>query len=254
MNKKDMFIREKIQKDKEISDRANKIFDNIKGEFKLENNEKKVIKISFNTFLAITACLIIVGFVGINIYANSLGKPNIISGIQALIKDELDENSGKNYLDDETAKVTIQSYLNIIGEQAGSPAGVLAIEEIGLIDKNSDILFKGNANKDNYKSTNIKYEDFKNKMLEYMSQDLFKEQFSTYFKDIKGELYIFDGGATGIKMDVSEVELISSDEGVYKYGVKGIEYPPEEGEDFEAEIQLKYGENDRYTVYSCEWK
>ena len=77
MNKKDIFIKEKLQQDKKISDKANKIFDNIKGEFKLENNEKKIIKISFNKFLAIAACLVIVGFVGINIYANSSRIYNI---------------------------------------------------------------------------------------------------------------------------------------------------------------------------------
>lgn len=93
MNKKDMFIKEKIQKDKIISDRANKIFDNIKEEFKVESNEKKVIKISLGTFIAIAASLVIVGFVGINLYANSLGKPNIISGIQALVKDEPEEEN-----------------------------------------------------------------------------------------------------------------------------------------------------------------
>ena len=107
MNKKDIFIKEKLQQDKKISDKANKIFDNIKGEFKLENNEKKAIKISFNTFLAIAASLVIVGFVGVNIYANSLGKPNIISGIQALIRKDEKENTDDHNDQQETGSTTL---------------------------------------------------------------------------------------------------------------------------------------------------
>lgn len=70
LNKKDIFIKEKLQQDKEMSDRANKIFNNIKEEFELQNDEKRVIKISFNKFLAIAASFIIILFLGIGIYTN----------------------------------------------------------------------------------------------------------------------------------------------------------------------------------------
>ena len=39
MNKKDIFIKEKLQQDKRISDEAEKIFNNFKEEFRLENKE-----------------------------------------------------------------------------------------------------------------------------------------------------------------------------------------------------------------------
>lgn len=71
LNKKDKLIKGKLQQDKEISDRANKIFNNIKEEFKMENN-KKAIKISFNKFLAITASFVIVLFLGIGVYTNKI--------------------------------------------------------------------------------------------------------------------------------------------------------------------------------------
>ena len=54
----------------------------------MKNNEKKTIKVSFNAFLVIVISLVIVGFMGVSIYAKSLGKPNIISAIQALMKSE----------------------------------------------------------------------------------------------------------------------------------------------------------------------
>ena len=96
MNKKDMFIKEKLQQDKNISEKANKIFDNIKGEFKMENNERKVIKMSFNAFLAIAASVVIVGTVGVNLYAKSRGKPNLISSIEALVKKEENQSITEN--------------------------------------------------------------------------------------------------------------------------------------------------------------
>ena len=96
MNKKDMFIKEKLQQDKNISEKANKIFDNIKGEFKMENNERKVIKMSFNAFLAIAASVVIVGTVGVNLYARSKGKPNLISSIEALVKKEENQSITEN--------------------------------------------------------------------------------------------------------------------------------------------------------------
>ncbi len=79
MNKKDMFIKEKLQQDKKISNKANKIFENVKEEFNVENNGKKVIKISFNKFLAITASLVIVGFLGIGLYATKFKKNDVIA-------------------------------------------------------------------------------------------------------------------------------------------------------------------------------
>ena len=91
-----MFIKEKLQQDKNISEKANKIFDNIKGEFKMENNERKVIKMSFNAFLAIAASVVIVGTVGVNLYAKSRGKPNLISSIEALVKKEENQSITEN--------------------------------------------------------------------------------------------------------------------------------------------------------------
>jgi len=421
MNKKDMFIKEKLQKDKEISDRANKIFDNIKEEFKVENNEKKVIKISFNTFLAITACLIIVGFVGINIYANSLGKPNIISGIQALVKNEpevnvdeiakelfekgsyeirkleysslvneeyevadefiekeingrlyvktnekyetvkqkygeiftgealenvlsrrfdnvngilyichggatgwditnieiekineengeltyrasynnvnvdesiseekftcefkikevngeykisatnycnlgekqeaIEDNTTNNNLDDETAKSIIQSYLNIIG--VGSPTAALTIQEIGLIDENSEIPGGDYIDDEGYRSSNIKYEDFKSKMLQYMTEELFNRMINdtqAWYKNINGKLYIYQSAWTGTEHIIQEIELISSNKNNYIYKINGSEGVDavENGARFTAEVELqKTGNNNKYIVSKLNWE
>lgn len=79
MNKKDMFIKEKLQQDKKISNKANMIFENVKGGFNMENNGKKVITISFNKFLAIAASLVIVGILGVGLYTTKFKKNDIIA-------------------------------------------------------------------------------------------------------------------------------------------------------------------------------
>lgn len=105
MNKKDLFIKEKLQKDKEISNRANSIFENLKEEFTMDNKEKKVIKISFNKFLAIAASFVLVLFVGTNLYAHSLGKPNIFTAIKNLFNvDKEDYNAAE-----EDINITVES-------------------------------------------------------------------------------------------------------------------------------------------------
>lgn len=79
MNKKDIFIKEKLKQDKKISNKANKIFENIKEEFELGNNEKKVIKISLNKFLAIAASFVIVALLGTGLYITKFKKNDLIA-------------------------------------------------------------------------------------------------------------------------------------------------------------------------------
>ena len=45
VDKKDLYIKEKLQKDKQISKQAEEVFNNFKGGNKIMDNEKKEIKI-----------------------------------------------------------------------------------------------------------------------------------------------------------------------------------------------------------------
>jgi len=81
MNKKDIFIKEKLQQDKEISDKANRIFDNVKEEFRINNNNK-VITISLSRFLAIAASFALILFLGVGVYTSKLKGENTIEPIK----------------------------------------------------------------------------------------------------------------------------------------------------------------------------
>ncbi len=88
VDKKDLYIKEKLQKDKQISKQAEEVFNNFKGGNKIMDNEKKEIKVSLKSVLAVAACFVLGLFVGVSFYANSIGKPNVISAVQALVKNE----------------------------------------------------------------------------------------------------------------------------------------------------------------------
>ncbi len=83
MKNKDLVIRDKLQKDKQISDKADKLFNNFKEEFKLENNEgRKMTKINFSRFLAIAASFVIILFLGVGLYTNKLKENNLAEPIK----------------------------------------------------------------------------------------------------------------------------------------------------------------------------
>lgn len=403
MDKKDLYIKDRLQQDKEISEKAEKIFDNFKGGFKLENNEgKKVIKISLNKFIGIAATTVIVLFVGFNLLAYKMEKPNLISTIEALIKKDDEENideiakelfekavlairdglysetdsedikevngiyyaktklkyselkekyeeifteealenvlemnaidvegiayavpkAGPGYsienitvekvndnnkeltykaiytktftdssvkeestcqfkikkingnyrifatnylnldkeegldnskeLNSEEIKKIIQGYLNILGAKRGSPASALMTDEIKLISSYSEI--EGKVDNNNYISSKIKYSDFKNKMLEYMTEELFGKISDPDYKNVNGMLYIADIGASGISFKIEEIELISEEDDKCKYRIKGLEFEPGQEYDFIGEVELQKNKENKYVVSKFEWE
>lgn len=90
-NKKiDLFIKQNLQKDKNIDIETKDFFKNFEEDLKMKNKEivKRTFKISFKMLIAVTASVIIIVFVGANLYIDSIGKPNAISAIKALLHKE----------------------------------------------------------------------------------------------------------------------------------------------------------------------
>ena len=191
----------------------------------MKNNEKKTIKVSFNTFLVIVISLVIVGFMGVSIYAKSLGKPNIISAIQALMKSEKKENTDKvkgdqkqnidldnsnNELDNETAKQ--------IFEKGASKIRKLQYEE--LIKTEYEIsgnFIEKEINGKTYVKTNEKYETVKQKYGELFTDKALENVLAKRFANVDGILYVSYGGATGWDITNVEVEKINEKDGELTY-------------------------------------
>ena len=191
----------------------------------MKNNEKKTIKVSFNTFLVIVISLVIVGFMGVSIYAKSLGKPNIISAIQALMKSEKKENTDEvkgdqkqnidldnsnNELDNETAKQ--------IFEEGASKIRKLQYEE--LIKTEYEIsgnFIEKEINGKTYVKTNEKYETVKQKYGELFTDKALENVLAKRFANVDGILYVSYGGATGWDITNVEVEKINEKDGELTY-------------------------------------
>ena len=76
--------------------------------------------------------------------------------------------------------------------------------------------------------TNIKYEEFKKALLNYISEELFEQQFTMYQKDIDGILYIVYNAGDRKNYDIEEITKISDNiyEVEYKYYVGESEEVP----------------------------
>ena len=113
-------------------------------------------------------------------------------------KTKTNTNTTKNFTDDEI-KNAIQEYLYIYGIYTGVPSELL--DHLGFKD------FRIGNSVDNYYKTNIKYSEYKDKMLNYMTEKWFKDNFTRFYKNIDGYLYCFDGGGDGLYFKVKDITL-----------------------------------------------
>lgn len=199
--------------------------------------EKKVTKISLSTFFLILAIIVIL-FMVYYIYTekkdsdkeistlkeNTEEMKNTINSLQeksnstsntinSNINNENNdyqqntttsniENKGVTFSNNEI-KTTLQNYLDLIGAKEGSPINMLV--KLGLC--NYGDYNNVTPTDDNYIKTNIKYSTFKEKMLQYVTEECFYNNFNTFYKDQNGILYYFDGGATGMQFEVKDISI-----------------------------------------------
>lgn len=191
----------------------------------MEDNQRKTIKISLKSFIIIVISIVVVLFLGWNLYAKSIGKPNIISKIQALTKSEKKENNDEvngnqkqnvnldnsnNELDDETAKELFERGATDIRE--------LKCSELMKVDYELDENFiKKNINGTIYNKTNEKYEKVVQKYGEIFTDKALENVLAERFINIDGILYVSDGGASGWEITNVKVERINEENGEISY-------------------------------------
>lgn len=180
----DLFIKEKLQKDKQISEESKEVFENFKDNLKMKNKdfEKKVIKINLKTFIAIAACLVLVLFAGISIYSNSMGKPNAISAIQALIRNnkkdvEIQKNNEELEIENLFMKATDEirklNFSSLIGEYTKDSSESKKI-----------------VNNITYTKTTIKYNEVEEKYSSIFTGNALENVLKIRFLNVNGDLYV----------------------------------------------------------------
>lgn len=156
-------------------------------------------------------------------------------------------DSGKS--DEDSAKAVLQKYLYLSGIKEGSRIGLLTTG-LGIV-KDNDIDYSKRTN-EYLVNTNIKYEVFKNTMLQYVTDELFKEKFADAYKNINGVLWVMDIGATGITYKIQDFKLVSLQNGVSVYNASCLYYPPDNGQKINVKAAFKKV-NGKLVVSSCEF-
>lgn len=191
----------------------------------MEDNQRKTIKISLKSFIIIVISIVVVLFLGWNLYAKAIGKPNIISKIQALTKSEKKENNDEvngdqkqnidldnsnDELDDETAKELFEKGADEIRQ----------LKYSGLMKDEYEVNGKRiekNINGTVYVKTNEKYEKVVQKYGEIFTDKALENVLAERFVNIDGILYVSDGGASGWGITNVKVERINEENGEISY-------------------------------------
>ena len=78
-------------------------------------------------------------------------------------------------------------------------------------------------NYETFYKTNIKYADFKNAMLKYVSESLFESEINnTYAKNVNGYLEIYANSGSYTHINISKFELASNNSNTYTFNLSGI--------------------------------
>lgn len=153
-------------------------------------------------------------------------------------------NANQTFSTDEI-KTALQNFLDLSGVLDGSPEGLLVYLGLTTYGVNQEI------GEDYYIKTDISYSEYKNKMLQYMTEEMFEEDFTVNYKNVNGILYFFYGGGSGT---IFEVESITTNENGPGYiaNVYNVHFDDSrEQETFEFQIS---DYNGNCVISYCEFK
>lgn len=210
--------------------------------------EKKQIKMSLGTFIAIIVAIIlvvVVVFMGIHIANqnkqieeskvlvantakeettknNTNTKANISNSNSTVTNEQkMPDISNEKIL--EMAKATIEKYEKLeIYQSSSTDLGAMPyiLDELGLETRDNvdKLLVNFTGDRNTYIKSNTKYIDFKSEMLKYVTEELFNKEYSNY-KNIDDYVGIQDVGVGIPTNDISSLELISKNGNEYTFKV-----------------------------------
>lgn len=133
---------------------------------------------------------------------------------------------------DKIAKSTIEDYMNIVSVMFASDGGT-ELNYLGFANTNTKYV----EDRGVY-TTNVKYQDFINKVTEYMTKELFEaSKYSKSYSNNNGNLEIIAKGATQVTYYVRDIELVSKSNGEYVYNCK-----------YSHSMNMEETSNDEFTI------
>lgn len=165
--------------------------------------------------------------------------------------------NAENVLSSVDAQKIIQKYIDITYLKAVDPLAFL--KDLGLVSSSNSNDYQktklsGNmAYSDEYYKTNAKYEDYLNKISNYMTKEYAEKIYKKEIVNVNGTLYILAiGGSTG-QDNIQNINLLSNANDIYVYQVSIVSIPddhvPTEEEKKPHTVKVTIQKlNDKYIV------
>lgn len=176
-------------------------------------------KVSLGTVIClIIIFILIMCLAGMWYYYNHIKVGN--NEIELNNNDLNNEDKVEQELDEKIAGVIIENYLDLWGRKSGDYT--MFLEELNLVEKvemnSEETITISDGRK--LSKTNIKYNDFKNALLTYMSLNCFEKFVSNSFVEKEGYLYTEPAGASGFSYDIRNAKLKDQHNNYYVYVVE----------------------------------
>lgn len=133
-----------------------------------------------------------------------------------IVQNEYDDKVEQE-LDEKTAGFIIENFLDLWGSISGD--NTMFLKELNLVDEvkfNSEETITISDGRKLFK-TNIKYNDFKNSLLSYISLNCFENFIPNSFVENDGYLYTEPAGASGFSYDINNAKLKEQNNNYYVY-------------------------------------
>ncbi len=191
---------------------------------------------------------------------NEINNNEIIEETEKIITEVnivTDINSLTNPKIEDIAKNTFNEYLEKIASYEKSNIGPMPylLSELDLAtEEELDLLCKNVSSTSEYIKSNVKYESFKNALLQYVTEDYFMKIFSQY-RNIDGYVAFCNCAGSGVWSSAEKAELISrvgntfnfkitlKDLEMYDHYLNEDEYVKEEDCFFDVDVALEYINN-----------
>ena len=201
-------------------------------------------------YILVAVVTIVIG-VGIGLCISYFTKEDKEPNVSVDNDNNWEENNNQTNTEekdnDKEIKNLLSKFLNLKAKNEYSPESVL--KELGLSLENIDSFTAPDY--EGFQYTLLPYEQFKNLMLEYMSEELFEKLFTTNFKEINGNLKYQLSGSSGYDVVVKNISNTSGNS--YTAVIAIIEKATEQQKEYTKTIKFEIKEvNNKYVISSIE--
>ena len=166
-----------------------------------------------------------------------------IDSISNTINSNTEEDTTINFTEKEIKDI-LQMCLNIESARTNGPGTVLYT--LGFYKRDEGSNNEKNAEKTGFVKTPIKYNDFKDAMLKYMTEECYQNQWDELYENEDGDLCYDNVGATGVGYKVNSIKKVGE-------GYTANVTASSEGPDSEVTVNFEIDDN-KCVVKSYEFK